>query len=114
LHRGDIEALDNFVVEAPPGSAYCDARSVVIDLFRADGGGSLQRHIFANPPRVEVTCYLFMDSAHITAQRTDFFTQNGNREIKGNLSTSPVRGLWEVHPVIKIEKVSRQAKGIIW
>jgi hypothetical protein len=92
------------IVEIPPGSDYCDARSAMMELFRADGGTSLSRgFVFKHPPHVEVTGYLFLDKAHMRARRTDFCTNNGGRGIKGGLTYSPVRGVWELHPVIKLE-----------
>jgi hypothetical protein len=30
---------------------------------------------------------------------------NGRRGIKGGLKASPVRGLWEVHPVFSLKKI---------
>lgn len=92
------------IVEIPAGEAYCDARSAMMDLFRADGGTALSKgHVFQKPPHVEVTGYLFLDKAHMRARRTDFCTFNGGRGIKGGLSNSPVRGIWELHPVVKLE-----------
>jgi hypothetical protein len=94
------------LVEIPPGEDYCDARSALMAMFRADGGSRLSRgFIFKHPPHVEVTGYLFLDKAHMRARRTDFCTNNGGRGIKGGLATSPVRGIWELHPVIKLEGV---------
>ncbi|MDT7540594.1 MAG: hypothetical protein QOE33_498 [Acidobacteriota bacterium] len=93
------------IVEIPPGADYCDARSALMDLFRADGGTKLASYIFKHPPHVELTGYLFLDKAHMRAGRTDFCTNNGGRGIKGNLSVSPVRGIWEIHPVFKLESV---------
>lgn len=94
------------IVEIPPGEEYCDARSALMGLFRADGGTTLSRgYIFQRPPRVEVTGYLFLDKAHMRARRTDYCTNNGGRGMKGGLAQSPVRGIWELHPVIKLEGV---------
>lgn len=94
------------IVEIPPGEAYCDARSALMAMFRSDGGARLSRgFVFKHPPHVEVTGYLFLDKAHMRARRTDFCTNNGGRGIKGGLAASPVRGIWELHPVIKLEGV---------
>ena len=81
------------VVEIPPGADFCDARTELVRLMRADGARSLRRHIFRDPPRVDVTGYVFLDAAHMRARRTDFCTDNGGRGIKGSLRTSPVRVL---------------------
>jgi hypothetical protein len=99
---------EQLVVEIPPGSEYCDARSVMMDLFCADGGTRLARHIFRRPPQVELTGYLFLDAAHIRARRTDFCTDNGGRGIRVGQGASHVRGIWELHPVIKVEKAAGQ------
>jgi hypothetical protein len=89
------------IVEIPPGAAYCTARSHMMDLFRADGGTSLSSHVFAHPPKVELTGYLFLDAFHGSASCTN----SGGRGIQNGLGHSPVQGLWEVHPVIKLEPV---------
>lgn len=96
---------EQIVVEIPPGAEYCEARTAMMDLFRADGGTSVSRHIFNRPPRVDVTGYLFLDAAHMRARRTDFCTDNGGRGVRAGRGASPVRGIWELHPVIKLESV---------
>jgi hypothetical protein len=94
------------IVEIPPGEEFCEVRSMMMGLFRADGGGSLSKHIFKKPPQVDVTGYLFLDAAHITGRRSDFCTNNGGRGIKSpKTGRSSVRGIWEVHPVISLKKV---------
>lgn len=93
------------VVEIPPGADYCDARSAMMELFRADGGDRITGHVFKHPPQVELTGYLFLDAAHMRAGRTDYCTNNGGRGIHGTLKNSPVRGIWEVHPVVSLKKV---------
>jgi hypothetical protein len=96
---------EQVVVEIPPGAEYCDARTVMMGLFRADGGTNVSRHIFNKPPQVDVTGYLFLDAAHMRARRTDFCTDNGGRGIRAGRGASPVRGIWELHPVVKLEVV---------
>lgn len=89
---------EQIIVEIPPTAAYCPARTKMMDLFRADGGGRLSSgHVFTDPPRVEVTGYLFLDSTHGPS-----CTANGGRGIKNGLPTSPVKGTWEIHPVISL------------
>jgi membrane peptidoglycan carboxypeptidase len=90
------------IIEIPPGQEFCAARSKMAALTRADGG-TVNKHIFARPPEVEATGYLFIDGTHMEAHRGDYCAQNGGRGIKGSLSKSPVRGIWELHPVIKLE-----------
>jgi hypothetical protein len=98
---------EQLVVEVPPGGDFCDARTEIMSLMREDGAASLRRHIFRRPPHVEITGYVFLDSSHMTARRSDFCTQDGGRGIRGALRSSPVRGIWEIHPVTKVERVSR-------
>lgn len=95
------------IVEIPPGAAYCDARSNLMDLSRTMRGHSRSGNfIFDDPPFVEITGYLFLDAFHIHRGRSDYCTDNGGRGIKNGLRVSPVRGLWEIHPVIKLERVT--------
>lgn len=96
---------EQVVVEIPPGAEYCVARAAMMGLFRADGGTNVRRHIFNQPPQVDVTGYLFLDAAHMRARRTDFCADNGGRGIRGGRGASPVRGIWELHPVVKLEVV---------
>lgn len=96
---------EQVVIEIPPGAEYCDARTVMMGLFRADGGTNVHRHIFSRPPQVDVTGYLFLDAAHMRARRTDFCTDNGGRGVRAGRGASPVRGIWELHPVVKLEVV---------
>jgi hypothetical protein len=95
------------IVEIPPGADYCDARSAMMELFRADGGRKLSgNHIFSSPPQVELTGYLFLDAFHMRARRTDFCTDNGGRGIRDKKTkVSPVRGIWELHPVTSLKKI---------
>ena len=97
---------EQIVVEIPPGEEYCDARTAMMALFRADGGTSVRRHVFNSSPQVDVTGYLFLDAAHMRARRTDYCTDNGGRGVRSGRGASPVRGIWELHPVIKLEPVS--------
>lgn len=89
------------IVEIPPGSAYCDARTQMMSLFRTDAGDEVlsrsEQYVFNNPPKIEATGYLFLDSHHGAS-----CTANGNRGIKNGLQESPVKGTWEIHPVISL------------
>jgi hypothetical protein len=98
------------VVEIPPGDNFCDARTAFMELFRRDGGDKISRsegYIFKTPPLAEIEGYLFLDSFHIPARsrRSDFCVTSGNRGIKNNLRRSPVRELWELHPVFRLVPV---------
>lgn len=98
---------EQIVVEIPPGRNFCDARSVVLDLMRADGWNGRREWIFRNPPQAEITGYIFLDSGHLpaNARRSDWCVRNGNRGMKNGRRVSPVRGLWEIHPVFRVEPV---------
>jgi len=96
-------AADQIIVEVPPGDAYCDARQNAHQLFLDDGGGSLTKHVFGSPPKVEITGYLFLDSVH---GQTRFCRNNGGRGMHINDNTSHVKGLWEIHPVIALRSVN--------
>lgn len=90
------------IVEIPPTQAYCeDARSKMMKLYRDDSRKErLTRgrgYVFNDPPQVEFTGYLFVDSHHgVTC------TGSGGRGIKNGLRNSPVKGTWELHPVISL------------
>jgi hypothetical protein len=94
------------VVEVPPGQTHCEARKALWALVRADfegaGKSDLDRWIMTHPVEVDVTGFVFLDSAHGT---TDTCTKNGGRGLRKKKGGSKVEGLWEVHPVIKIETV---------
>jgi hypothetical protein len=105
---GDFTHWDQeqIVIEVPPGATYCAARNVITDLMLADGAsGKEKTYLFRRPPQTTMTGFVFLDSAHIPSNllRSDYCRINGNRGIKNGLLTSPVRGLWEIHPVFKVE-----------
>jgi hypothetical protein len=85
------------IVEIPATKKYCDARTKMMDLYREESDKKLTEHIFKNPPEVEFTGYLFLDSHHGST-----CTGSGGRGIKNKLKNSPVKTTWELHPVIKI------------
>jgi hypothetical protein len=94
------------VVEIPAGHDFCDPRTTVFnavqDDFTNNGGNSLRKgHIMRDKVPVDVTGFLFFDASH--GSSTDGCDKNGNRGIKGTFTTSPVRGLWEIHPVIDVK-----------
>jgi len=98
---------DQLVIEIPPGQNYCEARENLMELYRADGGNRPGGYKFKTPPLVEVTGYLFLDSAHMLARRRDYCSQSGGRGFKAGLPQTMVRGIWEVHPVLTLKKVGR-------
>jgi hypothetical protein len=74
-------------------------------LYRDDSGKDklTTSYKFTNPPEVEFTGYLFLDSTHGPS-----CAANGGRGIKdkpGPKGVSPVKGTWEMHPVIKVVPV---------
>jgi hypothetical protein len=95
------------VVEIPAGMEFCDSRTTVYDLVAADiakhGGKSIQQgHLLRDKTPVQVTGYLFFDGAH--GSSANGCTKNGNRGLRGPLASSPVRGLWEIHPVVGVRQ----------
>jgi hypothetical protein len=89
------------IVEIPPTNKYCDARTKMMDLFREDGGTKLSQWIFKDPPEVEFTGYLFLDSHHGAT-----CSGSGGRGIKNGLKKSPVKSTWEIHPVISMVSIT--------
>ena len=96
------------IVEIPPTNKFCDARTAMMDLYRADGGKNDPKdYIFTDPPEVEITGYLFLDSHHgLTC------TSDGGRGIRKKSKSkkspkhSPVKTTWEIHPVISLEPMN--------
>ena len=98
---------EHVIVEVPPGSTYCDARKALWGLIKSDfeaaGKSDLDRWIMNSPVEVEVTGFVFLDSAHGVS---DTCTSNGGRGLRKPKGKSKVEGLWELHPVIKVEPVT--------
>src|SRR5438552_2583158 len=61
-------------------------------------GSTSTIHVMETPPKVRITGYVFLDSAHGS---TKFCQTSGGRGIHHN-GTQQVRGLWEVHPVLEV------------
>ena len=89
------------IIEIPPGKAYCDARSNMMELYRTKA--KLTKNVFKDAPFVEVIGYLFLDATHGAS-----CTANGGRGIKsrGKNPRSPVKGTWEIHPIISLKEVT--------
>src|SRR5262245_32817842 len=52
---------EQLVVEVPPGRTFCDARTSLVELMTADGwNGRSKDYIFNDPPRADVTGYVFL------------------------------------------------------
>jgi hypothetical protein len=96
------------IVEIPPTNEFCNARTAMMDLYRADSSKNDPKdYIFTDPPEVEITGYLFLDAHHgLTC------TSDGGRGIrqktKGKKAPkhSPVKTTWEIHPVISLTKLT--------
>jgi hypothetical protein len=91
---------NQIIVEIPPTNKFCDVRTSMMDLLRAESPNAPKQHVFTNPPQVEITGYLFLDSHHGSS-----CSNNGNRGIKNGLSKSPVKGTWELHPIVDLVSV---------
>jgi hypothetical protein len=95
------------LVEIPAMQEYCDARTTVWDLIHQDekkGGNKVAKgkgRIMKTPVHVVVTGFVFFDGHHGD-------TKNGctKPHISGihgpGRTTSPIQGLWEIHPVTKL------------
>jgi hypothetical protein len=96
------------VVEIPAGPDFCGPRTAVYNAVADDiknrGGNTVhQGHIMQDKIPVEVTGFLFFDASH--GSTADGCDKNGGRGIKGTFTDSPVRGLWEIHPVVDVKLV---------
>ena len=92
---------NQIIVEIPPTEKFCDVRTVMMDLLRVEKPNAPKQHVFKNPPEVEITGYLFLDSHHGST-----CTGSGGRGIKNGLKKSPVKSTWEVHPVISLSLIN--------
>ncbi|MGH7485266.1 MAG: hypothetical protein ACREMY_06615 [bacterium] len=98
----------HLVVEVPPGEAFCGARKAVWDLVKQDAAAAgktapAKGWVFHHPPHVRVWGLAFWDLHH---GKTDTCNKNGNRGIRLHPGDpSMVRGLWELHPVVKVDVV---------
>jgi hypothetical protein len=90
------------IVEVPPGQAYCSARKSLWDLAKNEVPAGKNSAILSNGPKIRVTGYVFVDTAH---GGSHFCTNNGGRGIKDSSGNSNVKGLWEVHPVLQVQTV---------
>src|ERR1051325_7710228 len=88
---------DQIIVEIPPTNKFCDVRTKMMDLLRVESPSAPKQHVFTNPPEVEITGYLFLDSHHGST-----CSASGGRGIKNGLNKSPVKSTWEIHPVISL------------
>lgn len=99
------------VVEIPPGQPFCDARTTVFEIAQADreefGGNSIKKgRILRRRPLVDVTGFVFFDGHHGSPK-------NGCKKphasgIRGpKRKTSPVKGLFEIHPVTALTVVEQ-------
>jgi len=90
----------HIVVEVPPGEPYCSARKALWDLVRQElpANSTSKIHVMNTPPKVDVTGYIFLDTAH---GHTNFCHTSGGRGVKKG-GQQMVRGLWEIHPVLDL------------
>jgi len=89
------------IIEVPPGGPYCAPRKALWDLVKAElpANSTSTIHVMQTPPKVDVTGYIFLDTAH---GKTDFCHTSGGRGVKKG-GKQMVQGLWEVHPVLDLE-----------
>jgi hypothetical protein len=72
------------------------------DLAKNEVPAGKNSAILSNGPKIRVTGYVFVDTAH---GGSHFCTNNGGRGIKDSSGNSNVKGLWEVHPVLQVQTV---------
>jgi hypothetical protein len=92
----------HLIVEVPPGEAYCSARKELWDLVVDSVKHGKNYGVFENGPKIAVTGYVFLDTAH---GGSHFCTNSGGRGIKDSTGHSNVQGLWEVHPVLDVQRL---------
>lgn len=90
----------HLIVEVPPGQEYCSARKALWALVAKElpANSTSVIHVMQSPPRVTVTGYVFLDTAH---GKTNFCHTSGGRGVKKQ-GVQKVQGLWEIHPVFSI------------
>ena len=59
---------DQIIVEIPPTNKFCDVRTAMMDLLRAENEKAPLQYVFKNPPEVEMNSYLFLNSHGSRAQ----------------------------------------------
>jgi hypothetical protein len=61
----------HLIAEVPPGQEYCSARKALWEIVKADlpQHSVASRHILRHPQAVELTGFVFLDTAH---GKTDF------------------------------------------
>jgi len=94
-------ATPHVIVEVPPGEEYCSARKALWDLVKKElpANSTSTIHVMQTPPKVDVTGYVFLDTAH---GKTNFCHTSGGRGVTPSGKKQQVQGLWEVHPVIDL------------
>ena len=84
------------IVEVLSGSEYCDARKQIFNIIHADGCGG-GRCILKTLVKISVTGFVFLDGAH---SKTCAIKRG---MVVGGVSGA--EGAWEIHPVLKVERV---------
>jgi hypothetical protein len=59
---------DQITVEIPLTNKFCDVRTAMMGLLRAENENAPLQYVFNNPPEVELTAYLFLNSHGSRAQ----------------------------------------------
>jgi hypothetical protein len=90
----------HLIVEVPPGAEYCTARKALWNLVAQElpPNSKSKTHIMQHPPQVQLTGYVFLDTAHGS---TNFCRTSGGRGVKKQ-GVQKVQGLWEIHPVLDL------------
>ena len=91
------------IVEVPPGQNYRSTRKALWGLVSEElpANSKSTIHVMQNPPKVDVTGFLFLDTAH---GKTNYCKTSGGRGVTPKGKQQQVQGLWEIHPVIDLTK----------
>lgn len=94
-------ATPHVIVEVPPGQNYCAARQALWGLVRKElpANSTSTVHVMKTPPKVDVTGYIFLDTAHGVS---NYCHTSGGRGVTPAGKKQQVQGLWEVHPVLQL------------
>ena len=95
------------IIEIPALADFCDARPQMWNLIHEDekaGGKKVANgkgRIMKKPFLVEVTGFVFFDGHH--GDTTNGCSKPHISGIHGQFTSSPIKGLWEIHPVIALQ-----------
>lgn len=95
---------DHIIIEVPPGEEYCKPRKALWSIIKNDNALlDNDEKILEKPVKIRATGYIFLDAK---SGFTDRCNSHGGRGLKyGKHAKSNVIGLYELHPVIELQRV---------